>query len=109
VSNTTPGAQPPKTKSGWTPKRIVVTIVAAYCLILVLLNLHRTSVDFVFFSARAPLLVLILVSLAVGFALGWLFDDIRAARRAKQSASGTNSGSTSPGSTSPGSTSPGSS
>jgi uncharacterized integral membrane protein len=87
VSNTTPAPQATKTKSWWTPRRIILTIVAVYGFILVVLNLNSTSVNFVFFSARAPLLVLILLALAVGFALGWLFDDIRA-RRERKSASG---------------------
>jgi len=64
-----------------------MAIVAVYGLILILVNLHHTKVNFVFFSASAPLFVLILLSLGVGFALGWLFDDIRA-RRARKAAGG---------------------
>ena len=80
------GTPAPETKSGfrWTPRRIAVGIVAVYGVVLVVANLHRTNVNFVFFSTSAPLFVLILLALAVGFALGWLFDDIRA-RRARKS------------------------
>lgn len=69
----------------WTPRRIALGIVVLYGVILVLVNLHRTKVNFVFFETRAPLFVLILLALIVGFVLGWLFDDIRA-RRARKSA-----------------------
>jgi len=70
----------------WTPRRIAIGVVLLYGVVLVLLNLHRTDVNFVFFSTSAPLFVLILLAVAVGFLLGWLFDDIRA-RRARKNAS----------------------
>jgi uncharacterized integral membrane protein len=69
----------------WTPRRIILGLVLLYGVILVFLNLHRTDVNFVFFSTSAPLFVLILLALGVGFLLGWLFDDIRA-RRARKNA-----------------------
>ena len=74
-------------KSGfkWTPRRIAIGLIAIYGAVLVFLNLHRTDVNFVFFNTTAPLFVLIVLALAVGFALGWLFDDIRA-RRARKNA-----------------------
>ena len=68
----------------WTPRRIAIGLILLYGIILVLLNLHRTNVNFVFFSTSAPLFVLIVLALAVGFALGWLFDDIRARRARKK-------------------------
>ena len=73
-----------KPRFKWTPRRIVIGVILLYGLILVFVNLHRTNVNFVFFSTSAPLFVLILLALGVGFALGWLFDDIRA-RRARKS------------------------
>ena len=71
----------------WTPRRIAIGLILLYGVILVFLNLNRTNVNFVFFSTSAPLFVLILLALAVGFALGWLFDDIRARRARKNVAS----------------------
>ena len=71
----------------WTPRRIAIGLIAIYGVVLVFLNLHRTDVNFVFFSTTAPLFVLIVLALAVGFALGWLFDDIRARRARKNAAS----------------------
>jgi uncharacterized integral membrane protein len=79
-----PAADKPGFK--WTPRRIAIGLFLLYGVILVVLNLHRTDVNFVFFSTSAPLFVLIVLALAVGFALGWLFDDIRA-RRARKNAS----------------------
>jgi uncharacterized integral membrane protein len=70
----------------WTPRRIAIGLILLYGVILVVLNLHRTDVNFVFFSTSAPLFVLIVLALAVGFALGWLFDDIRARRARKNAA-----------------------
>jgi len=83
VTEPTRAPQATKPKSRWTTRRIVLAVVALYVLILTLLNLHSTSVNFVFFSAQAPLLFLIVLALGVGFALGWLFDDIRARRARK--------------------------
>ena len=71
----------------WTPRRIAIGVILLYGVVLVFLNLHRTNVNFVFFSTSAPLFVLILLSLAVGFLLGWLFDDIRARRARKNTSS----------------------
>lgn len=68
----------------WTPRRIAIGLILLYGIILILVNLHRTNVNFVFFSTSAPLFVLVLLALAVGFALGWLFDDIRARRARKR-------------------------
>jgi uncharacterized integral membrane protein len=84
------GTPAPDTKAGfrWTPRRIVLGIVVLYGVILILVNLNKTKVNFVFFETRAPLFVLILLALAVGFLLGWLFDDIRARRKRKDAPAG---------------------
>lgn len=76
-------------KSGfkWTPRRIAVGVISLYGVVLVLLNLHYTDVNFVFFKTSAPLFVLIVLALVVGFVLGWLFDDIRARRARKRAGS----------------------
>jgi uncharacterized integral membrane protein len=85
----TEGTTPPGKKPGfrWTPRRIVLGIVLVYGIVLILANLRHTKINFVFFDTSAPLFVLILLALAVGFLLGWLFDDIRA-RRARKNAAG---------------------
>jgi uncharacterized integral membrane protein len=68
-------------KSLWTPKRIVLAVVLAYLLIIVLANRHTVSVNFVFFTTQASLFVVLVLASALGFVVGWLFDDLRARRK----------------------------
>jgi hypothetical protein len=49
--------------------------------LIVLFNRKQVEVSFVFFSARISLLVLILLCVGIGFAAGYLFDQLRARRR----------------------------
>ena len=74
--------QPPQ-KRVWTARRIVLAVLLVYGLILVLANRHTEPVNFVFFKTEGPLFVIVLLALAVGFLIGWLFDDLRARRRRK--------------------------
>jgi uncharacterized integral membrane protein len=48
-----------------------------------LFNLEQTNVDFVFFDADAPLFLVIVVMLGVGFVAGYLTRGTRARRDAK--------------------------
>ena len=65
-----------------TPWRLIVFgVVAAYAILIVLFNREEVEVSFVFFSARISLLVLILLCVGIGFAAGYLFDQVRARRR----------------------------
>lgn len=48
--------------------------LAVYAVIVALLNSEKVSVDFLFFSTRIRLLVLIFLCLGVGFAAGFVFD-----------------------------------
>jgi uncharacterized integral membrane protein len=73
----------PQKKRVWTARRIVLALLLAYGLILVLANRRSVPVNFVFFKTEGSLFVLILLALAVGFLIGWLFDDLRARRRRK--------------------------
>jgi uncharacterized integral membrane protein len=75
----------PQEKRVWTARRIVLAVLLAYGLILVLANRRSVPVNFVFFTTRGSLFVLILLALAVGFLIGWLFDDLRERRRRKSS------------------------
>ncbi len=50
---------------------IVVIILALLCLIVMIQNLDKTPIQFLFFSITMPLIVLIFVLLAVGFILGY--------------------------------------
>jgi uncharacterized integral membrane protein len=60
---------------------IAFGILAAYAVLIVLLNREEVEIDFVFFSGRISKLVLILLCLGIGFAAGFLFDHWRERRR----------------------------
>jgi uncharacterized integral membrane protein len=68
-------------KSPWTPRRIVLGVIALYALIVVLANRNEVAVNFVFFKTEASLFVVLVLAIALGFVAGWLFDDIRDRRR----------------------------
>jgi uncharacterized integral membrane protein len=81
--------QPPETttpKQGPPWRLIAFGVIAVYGVLLVLLNADTVNVNFVFFSAEASLVVLLLITLAVGFLAGFLFDTMRERRRRKPSA-----------------------
>lgn len=73
-------AQPTK-KSPWTPRRIVQLVVIVYGVILVIANRNNVAVNFVFFKTEASLFVVLILAIALGFVVGWLFDDLRDRRR----------------------------
>ena len=75
----TPGG-PPR-KRFWTPRRIVLGVIVLYALVVVLANRNQVAVNFVFFKTEASLFVVLLLAIALGFAAGWLFDDVRARRK----------------------------
>jgi uncharacterized integral membrane protein len=74
-------------QSGTTPEKgtpwklIAFGALAVYAILIVLFNREQVEVSFVFFSARISLLVLILLCVAIGFAAGYLFDQLRSRRR----------------------------
>jgi uncharacterized integral membrane protein len=74
----------PKRKSPWTPRRIVMVIVALYGVILVIANRNNVAVNFVFFKTEASLFVVLILAIALGFVVGWLFDDLRDRRRRRK-------------------------
>ena len=62
-------------------KLVLFAALAVYAILIVLLNREQVDVSFVFFSARISKLVLILLCVGIGFAAGYLFDQIRGRRR----------------------------
>jgi uncharacterized integral membrane protein len=70
---------PPRRETPW--RLIVFGILAVYAVLIVLFNRDEVEVSFVFFTARISLLVLVLLCVGLGFAVGYLFDQIRARRR----------------------------
>ena len=56
-------------------------MIVLYLIIVVLANRNQVAVNFVFFKTEASLFVVLLLAIALGFAAGWLFDDVRARRK----------------------------
>ena len=57
-------------------------LIALYVLLFIVLNRQRVEVSFVFFSVHASVLFAVLVSVALGFAAGYLFHRSRSGPRA---------------------------
>jgi len=75
-----PGAPPgPEKETPW--KLIAFAIIAAYAILIILFNRDQVEVSFVFFSTDISLLVLILLCVGIGFAAGYLFEQLRARRK----------------------------
>lgn len=79
-----PGTGQQPRKSVWTPRRILLGLVLLYGLVVVIANRDRVAVNFVFFKTEASLFVVLLLAIALGFVVGWLFDDLRARRRRRE-------------------------
>ena len=73
------GSEPPATGTPW--KLIAFGALALYAILIILFNRKQVEVSFVFFSAQISLLVLILLCVVIGFAAGYLFDQIRKRRK----------------------------
>jgi uncharacterized integral membrane protein len=74
------GAPPaPEKDTPW--KLIAFAVIAVYAILIVLFNTNDVKVSFVFFSAQISLLVLILLCVGIGFAAGYLFDQLRGRRK----------------------------
>jgi uncharacterized integral membrane protein len=77
----TQGSTPGTPEKGTPWKLIVFGVLAVYAILIVVLNRKQVEVSFVFFSAEISLLVLILLCVGIGFAAGYLFDQLRERRR----------------------------
>lgn len=76
-----PPSTTPARGKGLPWRLIAFGAIAVYGILLVILNSHPTDVNFVFWSARASLVVVLLLALAVGFLAGFLFDTLRDRRK----------------------------
>jgi uncharacterized integral membrane protein len=72
-------APAPQKETPW--KLIAFAALALYAILIVLFNRKQVDVSFVFFTAQISLLVLILLCVGIGFAAGYLFDQIRVRRK----------------------------
>jgi uncharacterized integral membrane protein len=79
-------ATPPTAPDRDTPwKLIVFGVLAVYAILIVFFNRKQVEVSFVFFSAEISLLVLIVLCVGIGFATGYLFDQLRDRRKGRAS------------------------
>ncbi len=79
-------APPPKPEKDTPWKLIVFGVLAVYALLIIFMNRNQVEVSFVFFSARISLLVLVLLCVGIGFAAGYLFEQLRERRKRTSSA-----------------------
>ena len=75
------GSAPLKSEKDMLWKLIVFAVLAAYVLLIIFLNRKQVEVSFVFFSAEISFLVLIALCVGLGFAAGYLFEQLRARRK----------------------------
>jgi uncharacterized integral membrane protein len=83
VSEAGPASKPER-DTPW--KLIVFGALALYAILIVVFNREQVEVSFVFFSAEISLLVLILLCVGIGFATGYLFEQLRDRRKRRTSA-----------------------
>jgi uncharacterized integral membrane protein len=81
VEPSSPPERRPQGGAGVPWRLVAFAVLAAYAVLIVLLNREQVDVSFVFFSATISLLVLILLCVGVGFAGGYLFGELRARRK----------------------------
>jgi uncharacterized integral membrane protein len=58
-------------------KLVLMGAVAVYAVLFIAFNTTRAKIDFVFASTRISLIFLVLLALAVGFALGYFTSQLR--------------------------------
>lgn len=87
MSSQQPPSAGPSKKSPWTPRRIILGVVFLYALSVVIANRNQVAVNFVFFKTEASLFVVLLLAIALGFVVGWLFDDLRDRRKRRSQGS----------------------
>ena len=66
-------------------KLVVIGIVALFAILFIVLNTHDTKIDFVFGTTHVSVIWVILLSIALGFALGALLPQLRRRRRGRKS------------------------
>lgn len=78
MSTQGPAPGTPEKAPPW--KLVLFGVLAVYAILIVVFNREQVEVSFVFFSARISLLVLVLLCVGIGFAAGYLFDQVRGRR-----------------------------
>ncbi|MHC5248135.1 lipopolysaccharide assembly protein LapA domain-containing protein [Enterococcus sp. LJL120] len=75
-----------RVKEFLTIKRIIGIVVSLFVIVFAFQNWTPVTIDFIFFSVRCPLLVLILILFILGIAIGWLMKrkDVKTAAKARK-------------------------
>ncbi|HEY7381131.1 MAG TPA: lipopolysaccharide assembly protein LapA domain-containing protein [Gaiella sp.] len=86
ADETPPASRPPEpgpapAKGGIPWRMIGFGVLAAYGILLAVLNSDEVHVEFLFWDTRASLVILLLLTLAIGFLAGFLFDTARDRRK----------------------------
>jgi uncharacterized integral membrane protein len=76
-----------KERDGIPWRMVALGAIALYGVLLVILNSHETKVNFVFWSTRASLVVVLVLALGIGFLGGFLFDTARERRKRARASS----------------------
>lgn len=79
MANPRPNSASADTPSPITPRRVVAAILVAAAVAFIVQNTNTIEVTWLFFGFSAPLWLLTVVLLAVGFVVGWFVG--RPARR----------------------------
>jgi len=72
--------QPKGERAPWI-QLTAIGLIGLYALLFIVLNTHRAKVSFVFGTTRVSVIWVILLSLAVGFVLGWLGSRLNRRRK----------------------------
>ena len=67
---------------------ILLGLLALYVLLFIILNSGSVSVSFVFFSTKISLIVGLVLAIALGFAGGYLANEIRERRKRRKAQAG---------------------
>ena len=62
---------------------LILWAAAVYAILFIAFNTHRAKIDFVFTSTKVSLIFLVLLALAVGFALGYFGAQLRRHRQGR--------------------------
>jgi len=63
------------------PKQIAILVIAVLVVIILFQNLHPVTIEFLVWSPKMPLLILVTILLAIGFVLGMLTFALRKNRQ----------------------------
>ena len=72
---------PAPSRAGSRTKAVIAAVLAVLCLVVFFQNLQSATVQWFFWSASMPKIVLMLLMLFVGFVLGWILATLRTGRK----------------------------